>query len=129
MERSRFIAGLIGPVLILLSVSLLLNRDTFPAVATQVGANFIVVIMGGLAFFVAGLAIVRTHNVWFGWPVLVTGIGWLCVLSGGARLLFPMQIAEVAPRFTDQGWLTTIELSVFILLGLFFCYQAYLKKG
>src|SRR5690242_14183385 len=31
--------------------------------------------------FVAGLAIVRVHNVWVGgWPVLVTVLGWVAVL-------------------------------------------------
>jgi hypothetical protein len=45
--------------------------------------------------FVAGLAIVRVHNLWIrGWPVLVTLIGWFLMLAGLARMAAPISAQQ-----------------------------------
>jgi len=77
---SRRIAGLLGPSLIAISVTEAVNLRIWADVQPPV------VYLSGVLLFVAGLAIVRAHNRWlFGWPVLVTIVGWLCLLGGLAR--------------------------------------------
>lgn len=84
MADSRHIARLLGPTLIALSASEMLNPQIWVNVpATQV-------YLAGSLWLVAGLSIVCTHNRWTGgWPVLVTFMGWFAVLGGLFRMFVP----------------------------------------
>jgi uncharacterized membrane protein HdeD (DUF308 family) len=65
--------------------------------AEQISQDPALILVSGILLFIAGLAIVRIHNFWTsGWPVLVTIIGWLAVLGGLARILFPTRLAALA---------------------------------
>jgi hypothetical protein len=104
MAASKTISGLIGPTLVALAVSMLLNLGTLPALVDQVSRDPALVLLSGIMIFVAGLAIVRAHNLWkAGWPVLVTVLGWLFVLGGLARMLFPTQLAAMAARVAQNA--------------------------
>ncbi|TYO68447.1 FHIPEP family type III secretion protein [Bradyrhizobium hipponense] len=83
MTTSKTIAGLIGPTLVAIAAGMLLNIGSFPELAEQVSRNPALIFVSGALLFVAGLAIVRAHNRWTKeWPVLVTLLGWLAILSG-----------------------------------------------
>jgi hypothetical protein len=91
--NSRCIAGLIGPVLIAISVSEAVNLRFLTA---ELGPHSVhVVYLNGTLLFVAGLSIVRVHNSWTtSWPVLVTLTGWLSLLFGLIRMFAPIAGAE-----------------------------------
>jgi cytochrome bd-type quinol oxidase subunit 2 len=99
MTTSKRIAGLIGPTFVALAVSMLLNLGSFPALAEQISRDPALILVSGILLLVAGLAIVREHNRWAGgWPVLVTALGWLAILGGLARMLFPFQLEIGLPE-------------------------------
>jgi hypothetical protein len=76
---------------------MVLNFASFPEFAEQVSRDPSLIFLSGILLFVAGLAIVRVHNVWVGGgPVLLTVLGWVAILSGLARMLFPTQLAAIA---------------------------------
>jgi len=76
---------------------MLLNLGSFSAMVEHVSRDVALIFLSGILLFVAGLAIVRVHNRWAsGWPVVVTVIGWLALLGGLARMLFPVQLSKVA---------------------------------
>lgn len=84
MKVSEQIAALLGPTLLVLTLSEGVNlhvmTNTSPAVAY----------LNGGILFVAGLAILRAHNRWtFGWPVLVTLVGWAFLLGGFLWMFAP----------------------------------------
>ena len=69
MRTSKTIAGLIGPTLVAVAVAVVLNIGSFPALAEQVSRDPALIFLSGILSFVAGLAIVRAHNIWAGgWP-------------------------------------------------------------
>ena len=97
MATSKMIAGLIGPTLLAMAVGLLLNLGSFPAMIAAISRDPVLILISGILLFVAGLAIVRAHNIWTGgWPVLVTIVGWLAILGGLVRILFPIRLATLA---------------------------------
>ena len=118
MERSRYIAGLIGPLLGLLGLSLLLNRELAPALAEQLSRDLGLIVVSGGLLLVAGLAIVRSHNVWTGWPVLVTLLGWLAVIGGVLRILIPGRLAALAPSLVQNGGIVTGVAVLVLVLGI-----------
>src|SRR3954470_710777 len=97
MTSAKTIAGLTGPTLIAIAIAMLLNLGSFPAMVEQVAHEPALIFLSGILLFVAGLAMLRVHNIWSGsWPVLVTVLGWLAVLGGLARMFFPIRLASVA---------------------------------
>jgi len=121
MERSKSIAGIVGPTLIVMVLSelRLWNPTLYD---TQIVP---LVYISGVLFFVAGIAIVRSHNIWIlGWQTSLTIIGWLSVLLGLARMFFPhFYIAQ----FKNDNSAFILEI-LLILLGLFLTFKAYSPK-
>jgi hypothetical protein len=90
MTTSKMIAGLMGPTLVAIAAAMVLNFASIPELAEQVSRDPGLIFLSGILLFVAGIAIVRVHNVWVGgWPVLVTVLGWVAVLSGLFTDAFP----------------------------------------
>jgi hypothetical protein len=123
---SKMIAALIGPTLIAIAAAMLLNFRSFPQLAEQISRDPALIFLSGILLFVAGLAIVRAHNIWAGgWPVLVTVLGWVAVLGGLARMLFPTQLAAMVARVgQSSGWIV-VAAAVILVIGAFLSFKGY----
>lgn len=121
MEKSKSIAGIVGPTLIVMVLSELKiwNPTLYE---TQIVP---LVYISGLLLFVAGISIVRSHNIWVvGWQTSVTIIGWLAILLGLIRLFFPHVYKA---QFKNNDLVLIIEV-LLILLGAYLTYKAYWPK-
>jgi cytochrome bd-type quinol oxidase subunit 2 len=126
MTASKKIAGLIGPTLIAMAAAMLLNLSSFPALAEQVSRDPALILVSGILLLVAGLAIVRAHNHWSGgWPVLVMVLGWLAIVGGLARMLFPFQLAGIAGGLGQGTGLVIVTAVVLLVVGGFLSFKAY----
>lgn len=115
--ESRELAKLIGPTLSVMSVSEMVNMHIW---ATNIPA---VTYLNGILLFVAGLSIVRVHNIWiFNWRVTITLIGWVIIAGGLFRIFFPTatQGGENIPTY--------ILVNVNLLTGLFLSYKGYVPE-
>ncbi len=126
MHTSIFLAKLLGPVLLLVGISLLLNGKTFRAMAAEIVKSVTLVYLFGLIDFAAGLAIVLTHNVWVAsWRILITLIGWLLLIRGAVRILVP-DVRRYAAKYIGDRRLYTLSSAVLVILGLVLCYFSYI---
>jgi hypothetical protein len=126
MSTSEFIAGLIGPALIAIALAMLTNRAALHAMIGQISDNFAVVFLAGLLLLVAGLAIIRVHNIWDGgWPVLITVSGWLAVFGGLVRMMIPDQSAAMARKFIDNTTAVTTSALIMLALGAFLSFKGF----
>lgn len=120
MDKSKSIAGIVGPTLIVMVLSemKLWNPTLYD---TQIVP---VIYLNGVLFFIAGLAIVRSHNIWTcGWQALVTIIGYIGILLGVFRMFFPhVQKSE----FNNNNSVQVLEVTL-ILLGIFLTLKAYFQ--
>lgn len=129
MENSKTIAGLVGPSMLLAGALVLLNIKLFPGMVTEITRNPLLVILAGFITFVVGLAIVRAHNRWQkGWPVIVTVIGWVCILGGLLRALFPVLVAQIAARVIRVPGILPVAAVILLALGAFLSFKAY-RRG
>jgi hypothetical protein len=129
MTSSKMIAGLMGPTLAAIAIAMLLNFSSFPALAEQVSRDPALIFLSGILLLVAGLAIVRAHNVWTGgWPILVTILGWLAVLSGLLRMFFPSRLAAIAAGLGQSTGLIIGVAIVFLLIGAFLSFKGYSRQ-
>jgi len=126
MTTSKTIAGLMGPTLVAGAVSVLLNLAAWPALAERAFRDPPLILLSGFSLFVAGLAIVRAHNRWSGgWPVIVTVLGWLALLGGLSRILFPTRLADIAvPLVRSTAVLATVAV-VLLVAGASLSFKSY----
>ena len=125
MRTSKTIAGLIGPTLAI-AVAVVLDLGSFPALAEHVSRDPALIFLSGILLFVAGLVIVRAHNIWAGgWPVLVTVFGWPILLGGLARMLFPTQIAAIAAEVGRSTGMIVASAIVPLVLGAILSFKDY----
>jgi len=126
MTTSKSIAGLIGPTLVVGAGAVLLNLGTWPALVERGFRDPPLVFESGFPLFVAGLAIVRAHNRWSGgWPVLVTMVGWLGLLAGISRILFPARLAPIAVGAVQRAGVLPAVAIVFLVIGAFLSFKGY----
>lgn len=125
MAMSKMIAGLMGPTLLAMGIGMLLNLGSFAVMVEQVSHDIALIFVSGVLLLVAGLAIVRAHNVWTGWPVVVTVLGWLAIIGGLIRLFFPAQLAAMAAGMSQQRGILVIAAIILLVLGGFLSFKAY----
>ena len=125
MATTKMIAGLMGPTLLAIGIAMLVNARHFPEMAKQIGHDPGLIFVSGILLLVAGLAIVRVHNVWGGgWRVVVTVLGWLAVISGILRML-PFWAASIASSLGQSSTPVIIGALVPLLVGAFLSYKAF----
>jgi hypothetical protein len=123
---SKTIGGLVGPTLVAIAIAILLNVGSMPLIAAQVARDPALIFLSGILLLVAGIAMVRAHNIWSGgWPVLVTILGWLALLGGLARMFFPIGLAGIAAQAGASRALLIGCAIILLLLGAFLSYKAY----
>jgi hypothetical protein len=69
------------------------------------------------------------HNRWTGgWPMLITLVGWLSLVIGLIRMVFPMQLAAImaksAPALLNM---MPAVAAIFLLIGGVLSYRAYVR--
>ena len=130
MTLSKNLAGLIGPALVVLAIGVFLNRGLLPGMVDRLEGDYALFLIAGLLALLGGIAIVRAHNVWTGWPVVITLLGWLAIVGGIARVMFPTPIIQVAHTvITAQGVIVPIAMAVVGLVGLFLSYQGFARRA
>jgi hypothetical protein len=127
MNTSKTIAALLGPTLVATAVMVLANLDAMPGMMEGMSGIPMIIVLSGYAAFVPGLAIVYFHNRWSGgWPVLVTLFGWLSLVIGLIRMVFPAQLAGIMVNAVPTlPVVLPIVGGVFLLIGGFLSFKAY----
>jgi uncharacterized membrane protein HdeD (DUF308 family) len=120
MADSKQIAGLVGPTLVAMLVS------EFPLIQPHLYDSQIppVVYLSGVLMFVAGLAVVRCHNIWArNWTVLVTLTGWFFLVLGLIRMFAAGQYHQAAAG-TSSAVFMVLE-GTLLIIALIITYQGY----
>ena len=129
MTLSKTLAGVIGPTMVVLAIGIFLNRALVPEMIDRLAGDYALFLISGLLALLGGIAIVRTHNIWKGWPVVITVVGWLAILGGVGRVLFPTPIVHIARAVVAQGVALPIAAAVVALVGAFLSYQGFARRA
>ena len=126
VQASIFLARLLGPLLLILGISILVNARAFEAMGRELVGSVTLVCLFGFMDLAAGLAIVLTHNVWVAnWRVLITLIGWLLLIRGAIRVLLTEKAMAVGRKVVASRQTYSISAGALVILGLVLCYFGY----
>ena len=126
MTNAELIAGFAGPLLIAVAAALLINRRTVAGLLTGTLNSPEFIFFSGIFTLLAGLAIVRVHNIWSAeWTVLITVLGWLCVVGGILRIIWPERVSALRNSVIKGENTITAWALVALLLGAFLTAKGY----
>ena len=130
MNTSRFIARLIGPLFLVMGLGMVIEGDLVRVLSQEFLSNISLIYLAGMLTLVAGLAIINTHNVWeANWRVIVTILGWLAVLGGVIRLLFPGKVQALGVGMLSHPHAMIISGAVVLVVGAVLCWTGYELMG
>lgn len=116
-DFSQQLAAIIGPLFLVVGLGSLLNPDHYRKMLSAFLEDAELYYFSGALALVIGLAMVLYHNIWVAdWRVAITIIGWMSLIKGAVRILFPTAGTRVAASFATSN--QPIILSAFLLLGL-----------
>jgi hypothetical protein len=123
MSTSIFLARLIGPVMALVGVSLIVNEAAFRKMAEEALRSPALIFFSGMILLPAGLAVVLSHNRWvMDWPVIITLLGWVAVISGALRVFAPDRAARIGENFLTRKEVIVVAASFWLVVGAVLSY-------
>ena len=126
MNTSIFLAKLIGPFMVVLGLSLVANRLAFRRLTDEFLKSPALIFLTGTMVLPAGLAIVLAHNIWVaGWPVIITILGWMLIVSGVIRIMAPQRATKFAKKIHRMKDYSTAVGALWAVVGAVLCYFGY----
>ena len=127
MSISIQLARIFSVYLLLVGLSMLINRSFYRSAVKEIASNNVAMLIIGTTTLMVGLVLVSLHNVWVhDWRVSITLFCWLVMFSGTVRTLFPTFVQGMAGRLTMRnGSFLRIASFVCIILGLFYGYLGF----
>ena len=120
METSILIAQLAAVVYLTVGVGMLVSGDYYRKAFDKMFKEAGIWYLGGLMALISGFLIIKFHNVWEGWPILVTLLGWLALLKGLLIFIFPEGFMDWSAGFVKK--MGSQYGFVALVLGLIFGY-------
>jgi hypothetical protein len=118
MDASIFLARMLGLFFLVMGVGIVVGMQGYRDMAEEFLKSRALIYVAGLLAFLPGLAIVLTHNLWVGdWRVIITIFGWLGLIGGAFRLLFPMQVRIIGGAMLQNGQALRIGGLAVVVLG------------
>jgi hypothetical protein len=120
VETSIYLAKLIGPIYLVVAVGLLLNPGNARAIVKEFMDSPALFYLSGILALIIGGLIVLLHNVWSGWPIAITLLGWAAILKGVVRLIAPDAAKSVLSKFVGNKNDITAAALLALALGAYF---------
>ncbi|KTD64333.1 hypothetical protein [Legionella spiritensis] len=121
-----FLATVIGWYLVIVSLFLLFRRETMRTIMAEILAQRALVFVLAVFTLILGLLMVTSHNIWvMAWPVVVTLISWLVLISGLLRFFCPDTAIKMGRSFLNHPTGMNVTTVIFLIIGLFLLFQVY----
>jgi hypothetical protein len=116
-----FLARLIGPFFILITIAMFLNRHSTVEASIDFMRDPPALMVVGMFALAAGLAIVLSHNRWSGGvlTVVVTLLGWLFMFRGLLILTIPRETLLALFEKMDFDGHFHLYLAIPLIIGLY----------
>jgi len=126
MNTSKIIARLIGPLFLVMGLGMVAETNLVRALSAEFLSNLSLIYLAGMITLVVGLAIVNAHNLWVAdWRVIITILGWLSIVGGAVRVLFPGEVQVLGANMIASPSAMMIGGIVTLVIGAVLSWCAY----
>lgn len=124
MDLSVLLGQIVAIYLVVGGLSVLLNGNEIRGFLKELKHNHLTYYYGGFLSLIIGALMVLTHNVWEGWPIIVTIFGWLTLVKGVLILLLPKQLLGVVHVWKNKQALMVAGV-IMLALGVWLGFLAF----
>jgi len=126
MPSAVTVARLVGPVFAVIGLGVVLNLSFYHGAIIESVHSPTLVYLSGIASLLAGLAILNAYRAWTAdWRVIVTVIGWLCIIGGVVRVVIPQIIVSLASTIYSGPTALAIVGAVVLVVGGYLSFEGY----
>lgn len=125
MELAILVARIAAVLFLVIGIAGLIDKKYYEKVVKEVFKNAGTALTLGTLTLIVGMLIVSYHNVWSGWSVIVTLIGWIGLAKGVTIVLFPKHLEKTSLQILG-GSLKSVIPYVTCVLGLLMGYFGFL---
>jgi uncharacterized membrane protein len=126
MQNSIFIARLLGPAFVVVSIAIAMEPRSFRAILSEFIKSEALTYLAGFLGLLGGLTLVLTHNIWsLDWRVIITLIGWITIFRALVTIFVPQIIARIGSWYLDHGGAFFVNASLMLVIGAVLCYFGY----
>ncbi len=123
MDIATFVARALTIIYLSVGIGMLFNKNYYKKFFDNMYNEMTALYVGGFMATITGLAIISYHNIWTGWPILVTIVGWLALIKGVMILLLPNAFEGIVKNIIKN---ISVWSPLIIALGLVFGYFGFL---
>src|SRR5687768_6945379 len=115
METSIFLAKVIGLFGAISTLAIIIRYKLYLVMEENAGKNPTTIYLSGFLFLLPGVLVVASHQVWtWDWRVIITIFGWLILVKGIMRILFPDTIKKlIEKKISDKRFLLAEVVTFF----------------
>ncbi|MDR3546714.1 MAG: hypothetical protein P4M11_00310 [Candidatus Pacebacteria bacterium] len=127
MDITIFLAQFLGIFFVIVTLSLLIRRDTILEIIKDVTSHRAALYVLSVVGLVSGLLLVFIHNVWSGGfvTVLVTLIGWIILLKSVLFLVLPPSSSTRLINMFRPKPVYTTWIVIALIIGLYLMYAGF----
>ncbi len=120
MDPSILIARIAGPLFMLVAIGVFLSRAHYREMMGAFLQNPALVYLSGVLAFVIGIGIVMVHNLWvLDWRLAVTLIGWLSLIKGIGRIVFPRAAPAIGAKLLAKPAALDVSTALLLVVGFY----------
>jgi hypothetical protein len=128
MQTSIFIARLLAPLFLVVGIALLAKPAMFRTMLREFIGSPIWLYFAGFLGFLAGMALILTHNIWTAdWRVIITLLGWSSLIRALISILQPQWIVAAGNAILRRREIFVGAAVVDLIIGLVLSYFGYVR--
>lgn len=128
--RTRTLARVVGPYLIVVAVALFARRASLPMLLPAFMQDAPLLFAAGAFTLMAGLAIIAAHHHWTGASAIVISlIGVLAALKGAALMIDPTFGADLTAAVTRAPAVISVVAAIPLLIGLWLSFVGWWRRA
>ncbi len=125
MDTSIYIARIMAIAYLSISIAMFVDPKFYTEMIKDFFKAKHSLYLGGLMALIIGYVIIASHNIWTGWPIIITLLGWMALFKGVFLLAFPNTFINLTKKMFDLKAMPKYRLLV-LLLGVIFSYFGFL---
>ncbi|MDD4151670.1 MAG: hypothetical protein PHR68_03585 [Candidatus Gracilibacteria bacterium] len=124
MGNSLFIGSLLGPLMLVLGISLVINTELYLKMIKDLLKEPIALFVSAMRGFVIGLIMIQNHNIWqMSWITIISVFGRIIFIKSIAILLRPTVFNNFAQKCKFSNKIIQVAGIIYALIGAFIIFK------
>lgn len=128
--RTRILARIVGPYLVIMAIALLVRLATLPLLFPAFMQDGPLVLLSGAFALIVGLTMLVAHHHWSSWAAIaITLIGFAAAIKGALLMIAPDLGSEVTAAVVRTPPVMLVAAALELVLGIWLSFVGWFSKA